>query len=121
MANKSAILATAGAVNLDKVTQQSLWLTGRMLRELKRRCRNIQQLSVKELQELSGMVTKVQRAQAAMLNEARKLEKEHRDFADQMTNDEKVEFLGQVAAGLPVEARARLLEALKVLCVAGQA
>ena len=104
-ANSGSYRAKIG-VSLSKVTQESIKLTQKMIKELRRRSRKLDGLTIQELQNLTGMAAKMDRALAPLLKEARAIEDGHMSDAEEMTHEELADFIVGAFATLPAEHRA---------------
>lgn len=96
--------------NLERVTLQAVELTQRTLRELKRRSAKLRDLTDSELQALTGMISKMQRALATLLKEARGIQKSVADAVDAMSAEEQVNLIASLVALWPPERRNLLME-----------
>ncbi len=101
------------AATAESVVERSVQLTERLLVEVERRCKNIENVTNAELQVLSGLLSKLERALATVVKEQRALNRESRAAAGDMTRAEKVNLLVDVFPTLMPDERQQLLAQLK--------
>lgn len=100
-----AELALAAAVELHE----------RLLGECKRRMRDLAELDITKLQQVSGVVTKVSRSLPPLVHQTRQLIRDLRKAAETLTLDEKRALVVGFARDLPQEQRAALMTELEAL------
>lgn len=94
--------------DLEAVAADGLDLSTILRKELRRRLtanggKDLEDETLRSLSELAGNVTKVLRAEAAMMKEARALEKDAQDKAKRLTHEGKRKVILAVIADLPPE------------------
>lgn len=97
----------------EGVVDRSVALAGRLLDEVERRCGDLEHATVRDLQTLSGLVSKLQRALAAIVKEQRALLKDGKARATEMTRGEKLALLIEVFPSLPGDERRDILGKLR--------
>lgn len=82
-------------MSLEDVTDQSIQVTKVMLDDLQRRATpaKLVKCSVLEMQNLTGLISKLQRGLASVLKEARALAKDAQDAAANMTQEQLDEVI----------------------------
>lgn len=98
---------------VERVTSEALQLTELLLEDLRKEIRTIGAASIKEKQEISGMLTKLMRAAAGMVKEARALVDDTERFIDSMEYDEQCELIEGIIDQLPPEYKAGLRKSLQ--------
>lgn len=92
--------------DLEAVAADGLDLAGILRTEIRRRLEipgALEELSNRLLNEMAGMVTKLLRAEATVLKEARSLEKDAAEKARKLTHEGKRQVIRAVIADLPAE------------------
>lgn len=98
-------------MTLEEAANDGLDLAGILRAEIRRRFEaGLEKTTVRQLNELVGMQTKLLRAEATMLKEARALEKDLKDKFKSMTMERRRQIVAAMVASLPPE-QALLLRA----------
>lgn len=92
-------------IDLSLVAQESLGLTQSFLSDIKASIakKALNKQSVREKQLLSGLLTKLMRAAAALIKEARALEKDNIDAARKLTYEQKRKLVVEFIQMMPPE------------------
>lgn len=92
-------------VELNDVSDLSLEISHEFLTELRRRLDEdgIEQMKPRQLQDYSGLLTKIMRAQTGMLKESRALIKDAKDAANKLSYEEKRKLIVEFIQMMPEE------------------
>lgn len=102
---------------VESVTGDALQLTQLMLDMLRGDIARLEKAgaaaTARDKQQVSGMLTKLMRAAATMVKEARALVKDTKALFESMSLDDQVATIVEIVRDLPAEAKARVLKALR--------
>lgn len=88
---------------VEQVTSEALQLTELLLADLRLQLEAIDQFSMKDRQQVSGLLTKLMRAAATMIKEARALIKDQHSIVEGMSYAEQAKLIVEVVERLPPE------------------
>jgi hypothetical protein len=103
-------------ISLEEITGDSLHLSSLFLSAIKAKMgdagEKLEDMSVRDLQIISGLLTKVQRAQATLVKEQRALVKDAVAASKGLSYDQKKDLIVSFVAMMPVEHSKQLRERL---------